>query len=104
MFAHAEDTQQCIHLVLQVLGFVLLFVGFHCMLSFVPTLFRVIPFLGTWIQWFGNFLATGASLLLAGCVWCLTVALAWLAMRPGKALLLLSVATLLVVLPSRLAH
>mmetsp|Transcript_55737 Transcript_55737/g.146595 ORF Transcript_55737/g.146595 Transcript_55737/m.146595 type:complete len:491 (+) Transcript_55737:84-1556(+) len=103
MLARAEESQQLVHFVLQLLGFFLLVLGFDLIFKFVPTLFRVIPFIGTWIQMFGNGLAACAALLLGGCVWCITVAAAWLSTRPGKALLLLSVAMLLIALPELVA-
>ncbi|CAE8601896.1 unnamed protein product [Polarella glacialis] len=103
MFAKAQKKQQLIHTLLQIGGFLLLFVGLDCMLSFVPALFRIIPLIGTWIQMFGHWLATFASFLLAGFFWCITVALAWLSMRPVKAAILLAAAALLVMAPTYLA-
>jgi len=103
MLARAEQSQNLIHTLLQVLGFVMFLFGFDLIFSFVPALFRIVPLIGTWIQLFGNLLAHIASFLLAGCFWCITVALAWLSMRPAKAFLLLMCACILITLPTYLA-
>jgi len=98
------DGQQCLNTTLQIVGFILFWLGFYLIFGFLPAIFRIIPFLGTWIQLFGNILALIASFLFALVCWCVTVALAWLSMRPGKALLLLSVATALLLVPTMLAQ
>lgn len=103
MLQAAADAQKCIHICLQILGFFFLFIGLEMMFAVVPALFRIIPFLGTWIQMFGNFLVGMASFLLALCLWCITVSLAWFSMRPVKALLLLTLASAVVVIPTILA-
>lgn len=103
MMRGAEESQHIIHLILQIVGFVLFFVGFDMIFNFIPALFRIIPFIGTWIQLFGNFLAAIAAFLFAGTFWCFTVAVAWLAARPLKGLVLLTVAVLCIVLPTMLA-
>merc|ERR1719401_566295 len=92
-----------IHCILQIVGFLMLYIGFDLIFQLFPVLFRIIPFLGKWIQLFGNFLAAIAAFLISGCLWCITVALAWLSMRPVKAILLLAVACALVLAPTYLS-
>lgn len=99
----AAESQSSMHLILQVVGFLMLLVGFDCIFTFVPTFFRIIPFIGTWIQLFGNIIAHVAALLFATVFWCVVVAVAWFSMRPLKASILLTVALLVFVVPTVLA-
>ncbi|CAD7970066.1 unnamed protein product [Amoebophrya sp. A25] len=89
IFEQAEGAQNSIHTLLQIVGFLMLFGGLQMTFSVVPALFRVIPFVGTWIQLFGNLIATAAAFILGCIFWCTTVALAWFAVRPQYAAALL---------------
>lgn len=100
MFDAAKSSQQCIHCGLHILGYILFFAGWAMQFAFVPTLFRIIPWIGLWIQSFGNFFAYIAAFLMACFCWCITVAYAWLALRPVKAVMLLTVAVAVILLPS----
>lgn len=117
VFAIAEQTmtakqilQMCqkeenlIHLLLQLVGFFMLTFGLDLMFQLVPALFRIIPFIGTWIQFFGNFFVHITALLLGLFFWCITVAFAWLWARPVKAVLILGVAALCVTVPTMMSH
>eukprot|EP00928_Gymnodinium_smaydae_P092754 TRINITY_DN7669_c0_g1_i1.p1 TRINITY_DN7669_c0_g1~~TRINITY_DN7669_c0_g1_i1.p1 ORF type:complete len:506 (+),score=94.11 TRINITY_DN7669_c0_g1_i1:166-1518(+) len=88
---NAIGTQECIHEVLTLVGFVMLVLGLDWMMTFLPTLFRIIPFLGTWVQWILNGGAHICAFVLGGFFWCVTIAVAWLFYRPLKAALLLTV-------------
>lgn len=96
--ANAREKTQ--NTMLRIVGFVLFLVGHYLMFAFVPSLFRVIPLIGSWIHIFGKFLAAIASLLVSGVTWSLTVAIAWLSMRPLQATLLLLGAVLLFAIPT----
>jgi len=65
-----------------------------------PTLFRIIPWIGLWIQAFGNVFAYVGAFLMSSFCFCVTVAYSWLAVRPVKAILLFSVAAAFMILPS----
>lgn len=99
----AIQSQKCWHLFLQILSFFMFFIGHWMIFAFVPSLFRVIPLIGIWVKAFANFFAGIAAFLISVVVWTLTSALAWLSMRPVKAMLLLSVAVLLIAVPTILA-
>jgi hypothetical protein len=103
MFKAAQDQQACIHTLLQIVGFFLLFIGWNCIFQVLPAVFRFIPFIGIYIQYFGNFLAGVLSFVLSAFLWCITVAVAWLAARPLKAGFFLMFAVLLIAVPSYLS-
>merc|ERR1712007_402637 len=102
MMDQAKQSQHCIYLCLRILGWVMFYVGLFLQFAAVPTLFRIIPFIGTWIQAFGNLFAKLAAFFLATFFWCITVAIAWLVMRPVKGIILLLVAIAMVVVPTLL--
>lgn len=104
MMGRAEGAQKCYHLGLLFLGYLMFFGGFLLQFQFVPTLFRVIPWVGTWIQFFGNtFALVGA--LFCGCFWWSgTLAFSWLFARPIRAVLLFSLAIGMIAVPTVLSH
>lgn len=104
MLQEIQPKQDPVHIFLDILGFGLLFFGLWTVLRLVPALFQVIPLIGAWINLFGNFVVESAALLIAGDLWCFTVALAWLMLRPVKAVLLFTTGTLLVTVPTILAN
>jgi len=104
MLDEAAKAEGCIHSVLKLVGFLMLVGGLDMMFTFFPTLFRFIPFAGVWIQWILNGAAHIASFLLGGFFWCVTVALAWLAYRPVKAIIFLSIAIALVLVGNHMAN
>eukprot|EP00421_Protoceratium_reticulatum_P021372 CAMPEP_0168378992 /NCGR_PEP_ID=MMETSP0228-20121227/11615_1 /TAXON_ID=133427 /ORGANISM="Protoceratium reticulatum, Strain CCCM 535 (=CCMP 1889)" /LENGTH=447 /DNA_ID=CAMNT_0008392013 /DNA_START=68 /DNA_END=1412 /DNA_ORIENTATION=+ len=103
MVNRAEKAQGMIRIILKFVGYVMFFGGFYMQFAFVPTLFRIIPFIGVWIQAFGNFFAFLSAFLLANTCWCFTVAIAWLVLRPAKGFLLLVAAFSMVAVPTVLA-
>lgn len=103
MLRQAAAFQQKLHYILQIVGFFMLFLGLYLMFNIIPALFRIIPLIGTWIQLFGKFVVGLASFFLASFLWCITVALAWMSMRPLKGLLLLIAAGALFTIPTLLA-
>jgi len=100
MMDRARSRQQCVHSVLKLVGYLLFFCGWLLQFWFVPTLFRVIPFIGLWIQAFGNFFAYLGAFFMGTFCYCVTVACAWLALRPVKGALFLGLAAALIVVPS----
>jgi len=100
MMDRARSSQQCVHLALKIAGYLLFFCGWLMQFSFVPTLFRVIPFIGLWIQSFGNFFAYLGAFFMGTFCYCITVAYAWLALRPVKGALFLGLALALIIVPS----
>lgn len=103
IMARAESKQVLIHLSLITLGYFMFFFGFFLQFKFVPTLFRIIPFIGTWVQYFGNFVAWGAA-FFCGCFWwCNTLAFSWLFSRPVRSVLFFTVAIAMVAIPTYLS-
>lgn len=104
MMGRAEGKQKCIHLGLLTLGYFMFFIGFLLQFQFVPTLFRVIPWVGTWIQYFGNAIAFVGA-FFCGCFWwSSTLAFSWLFSRPIRAILLFSFAIAMVAVPTVLSQ
>eukprot|EP00928_Gymnodinium_smaydae_P080572 TRINITY_DN64240_c0_g1_i1.p1 TRINITY_DN64240_c0_g1~~TRINITY_DN64240_c0_g1_i1.p1 ORF type:complete len:509 (+),score=84.24 TRINITY_DN64240_c0_g1_i1:57-1583(+) len=93
----AISSQVCFHKVMKLVGFVMLFAGLDMMGTFLPTIFRFIPFAGTWIQWILNGAVHIFSFLMAGFLFLVTVAIAWLRYRPMKAALLFAAAIAVIV-------
>lgn len=104
MMDRAENAQSLIHRVILILGYFMFFIGFFLQFKFVPTFFRIIPFVGTWIQYFGNAIAWVAA-FFCGCFWwCGTLAFSWLFSRPLRAVLLFSAAVAMMAIPTVLSH
>ncbi|CAK0821033.1 unnamed protein product [Prorocentrum cordatum] len=104
MMGRAEGKQKCIHLGLLTLGYFMFFIGFLLQFQFVPTLFRIVPWIGTWVQYFGNAVAFVGA-FFCGCFWWSgTLAFSWLFSRPIRAILLFSFATAMVAVPTVLSQ
>mmetsp|Transcript_62504 Transcript_62504/g.174216 ORF Transcript_62504/g.174216 Transcript_62504/m.174216 type:complete len:483 (+) Transcript_62504:97-1545(+) len=104
MFTRAKNTQACIRKSLKLCGYLLFFFGLFMQFKFVPTFFRIIPFIGTWIQFFGNMFAYLGAFFIANFLWCFTVAIAWLAFRPAKGVLLIAASIAMIAVPTYLAN
>jgi len=85
-----RKNQQCLHKGLHVLGFLMFLIGDYLIFKLAGSIFRVVPFIGTWIEALFASLAFVAACLCACQCWLLTVALSWLATRPLKGFLLLT--------------
>merc|ERR1711941_114732 len=70
-------------------GFLCIIVGLGLMGCVCPVLFRVVPYVGTWIEHFGRIVFWVFACVFGALLGYVTVALAWLRARPLKALLLL---------------
>jgi hypothetical protein len=93
MFQHAQSENAIITWVLRLVGFVLMFIGFGMIFKPLSVLGDVVPFIGSIIG-----AGTGlAALLLALGGTFLTIAIAWLAVRPlfGGTLIVVAVALLI---------
>jgi len=92
MMKLAASSQEGCHKILKWVGYLMIVCGLDMMMTFFPTLFRFIPFVGTWIQWILNGAAHICAFLLGSFCYFVTVALAWFAYRPMKAILCLVIA------------
>lgn len=93
MIAHQKSANKMMLWLLRILGIILVVGGFRSLLSFISTVFAVVPF----VQ---RIIGTGIGLVtfLVGLVWSLVViALAWVAHRPVLGITLLVIAAALVV-------
>ena len=79
------------------IGFLLFWVGFFNIFDFIPSLFRIIPFVGVWIHLLGSSIATFLSLICASVLTLLVTSIAWLYSRPRKAMLMIGTALVIVV-------
>ena len=78
LFEHAHSANQMMTWILRGIGFLLLWMWFSMIFSILETLAKVVPFIAN-IIW----AATGiVTFCLALIVWLLTVAIAWLVVRP----------------------
>lgn len=100
MLTHASDKQSCIHKVLMFVGWLMMVIGIHMMLAVVPALFRIIPFIGTYVQAFGNAIVTVISLVFGSIFALITIAVGWLTIRPFKAAALIAVSLVIFFLPN----
>lgn len=87
-----KRNQGWLHTALQVCGFLMFVFGNQMIFKFGGSIFRFIPFIGTWIESLWKALAFVAALLCACQCWLVTVAVSWLALRPMKGILMLVVA------------
>lgn len=96
MFQAAHDANKFLTWALRALGFVLLGIGFSMIFKPLVVFADVLPFLGR-IVGAGT---TLVSFLLAGVVWALTVAVAWIFYRPllGISILVIAVALLVMLI------
>jgi len=84
-----EKDQGRLYTCLKCAGFLCIVGGLGLMGCVVPALFRVVPYVGTWIEQFGKIVFWVFALAFGVALGYITVALAWLRARPLKALLLL---------------
>ena len=87
MFAHAHSSNSTLTWILRIIGIILVIGGLKSMFSILPTLFKIIPFLG-------NIVGAGVGLVCTvfGGAWSLLIiAIAWLFYRPLIGILLLAV-------------
>lgn len=78
LFAHAYDANSLMTWILRWVGFLLLWIAFSMIFSIIDTLADVVPFIWNIVG-----AATGlVTFCLALIVWIVTVAIAWLAVRP----------------------
>ena len=90
MFADAHSTNSMWTWILRIVGIVLVMISLGMMFSILPTLFRVIPFLGSIVG-----AGIGLVCIVGGLVWSLLlISLSWLFFRPliGLPLLLATIA------------
>jgi len=80
----AMSSQKMIHLGLRVGGWLLICLGLSLMFDPFPTLFRFIPFLGTYIQTVVGWITGLLAFLLGSFLACMTIGLAWMAAHPAK--------------------
>lgn len=104
LIQHLRAKQNLCHFAVQFLAWAFFVCGFYLIFKFPPSFFRVIPFVGTWIEAGGKFLAAIAGFCVGGLCWCVTLAVSMAATRPVKAAVLLGLALVLLMLPSVLQH
>jgi hypothetical protein len=97
-------TQGALHFAIKVVSWFLFMVGFYFIFKFPPSIFRFIPFIGTWIQSFGNAIAFVAAFFLGTTCWCITVAVSLMIVKPMRGILFLGVAACLLLLPTILGQ
>ena len=88
MFSNLHSSNSIITWILRILGIILVIGGLKSMFSILPTLFKVLPFLG-------NIVGAGVGLVcvIVGFAWSLIIiALGWLWYRPLIGILLLAIA------------
>merc|ERR1712129_257077 len=100
----AMGTQKCIHLGLRILGWVVMCVGLSMMFNPFPTLFRFIPFLGTYVQTVVGWITSLLAFLLGSFLTSIAIGLAWLVARPAKAIKFLVMGAVCIALVYLLAH
>lgn len=92
MFKLAQDRNKMLAWAIRAGGFMLLVMGFSLILKPLAVIADILPFVGRLVS-----AGTGlVSFLLAGIVWTLTVAFAWIFYRPVLGIALLAVTVLLV--------
>jgi len=82
----AASSQNCCHTVGKYGGWLMMVIGLNMIFDPFPTLFRFIPFAGTYIQYFVGWITGAIAFLLGSALASLTIALAWLYARPAKSL------------------
>jgi hypothetical protein len=100
MFKHAQDENRMLAWLIRLGGFVLMFIGFALIFKPLSVLADVVPFLG-------GIVGAGTGLvafLLAAAGTALTIAIAWLAVRPLLGGALLAVAVVAIVALFRIAR
>eukprot|EP00929_Paragymnodinium_shiwhaense_P069828 TRINITY_DN35261_c0_g1_i1.p1 TRINITY_DN35261_c0_g1~~TRINITY_DN35261_c0_g1_i1.p1 ORF type:complete len:600 (+),score=106.36 TRINITY_DN35261_c0_g1_i1:54-1853(+) len=80
-------------------GYALIILGLYNMFSMGPTLFRVIPYAGVWVESFGKWIVWILAIILGTILGAMTTTIAWLAARPLKAALILTGLGLLLASP-----
>lgn len=100
MLNDAGSTQNCIHKALMIVGWLLMVIGINMFLSVVPALFRIIPFIGTYVQAFGNFVVSIVAFVFGSFFALITIAFGWLTIRPFKAMALITLALVIFFLPT----
>eukprot|EP00929_Paragymnodinium_shiwhaense_P119503 TRINITY_DN91415_c0_g1_i1.p1 TRINITY_DN91415_c0_g1~~TRINITY_DN91415_c0_g1_i1.p1 ORF type:complete len:494 (-),score=131.45 TRINITY_DN91415_c0_g1_i1:412-1836(-) len=96
--------QSCIHYLLMLLGCFMFIMGFYLQFTFVPTLFRIIPWAGVWIEAFGKYVAILGALFVGCCCFCTTLGFSWLASRPIRGIIFLAFAGAVMAVPTMLAR
>ncbi len=98
MFQSARQSNKILSWVLRIVGILLVIAGFKAMVSILPTLLKVLPFLGQGVE-----AITGFACTILGIVWSFVfIALAWVAYRPVVAIVLaLAIVALIVLLKRR---
>ena len=78
LFAHAHSANETMTWILRIVGFLLLWIAFSMIFSILETLAKVVPFIAD-IIWAATWIVTFCLALI---VWIVTIAIAWLAVRP----------------------
>jgi len=92
----AADAQSCCHMVGKYGGWFMMVIGLNMIFSPFPSLFRFIPFAGTYIQTFVGWITGFIAFLLGSACAALTVAFAWMYARPSKSVQYLLIAFALI--------
>jgi hypothetical protein len=100
MLAHVAATQECIHKVCKFVGWFMMVFGLSCLFALVPTMFRFIPFIGTWLQWFGTMLTNVLAFLIGSGFAMITIAIAWFRYHPKYAVILICLAVACFTIPA----
>jgi len=96
--------QNLIHKLITIVGYCVIVGGLYMMLQFVPALFRIIPFVGSWVQYFGDIFMEVVAFVLGTFLALVTIALAWLRYHPKFALMVLALAVVVLFGPTVYGH
>merc|ERR1712139_717809 len=66
------------------LGYAMIIGGLYMMYGVVPAMFRVIPYVGVYIESFGNIIAFITAVAIGTVLGSITTTIAWFAARPVK--------------------
>merc|ERR1719195_586271 len=100
----AMSSQKCLHLALRIGGWLCMCFGLSLMLNPFPTLFRFIPFLGTYIQHAIGWVTSILAFLLGSFLTSVTIGLAWLVAHPAKGIKFLVMGAMCIALMYFVAH
>jgi len=82
LIGRGEKAETNIRCTLRFLGWAMLALGLYFMAHWLPALFRLIPFVGTYLESFLSVVVGISAVILASVIWLLTVAIAWVFARP----------------------
>lgn len=94
-----RSRQKCLHFCLRILSWCLFVYGLYDIFKLSAAPLRIIPWIGIFLQNITQYIALGAAFLIGSFLWCITMAISWLYVKPIRGIFFLAMACAIIIVP-----